>query len=56
MCTIGKKYGTNQNFADINPDRDFPPFYDENFSHLQTSNMLENTNVEFKRTKVLTRN
>ena len=33
-----------QYFADINLDQDFVPFHDENFSHLQTNKMLENTN------------
>ena len=26
--TVGKNYGMNQNFADINPERDFQPFND----------------------------
>jgi len=26
----------NQNFADVNPERDFQPFNDEKNSHLQT--------------------
>ena len=28
-------YGMNQNFADVNPERDFQPFNDEKNSHLQ---------------------
>ena len=31
-----RNYGMNQNFADVNPERDFQPFDDEKNSHLQT--------------------
>ena len=34
--TVGKNYGMNQNFADINPERDFQPFNNEKKSRLQT--------------------
>ena len=34
--TVMRNYGMNQNFADVNPERDFQPFDDEKNSHLQT--------------------
>ena len=34
--TVVRNYGMNQNFADVNPERDFQPFDDEKNSHLQT--------------------
>ena len=34
--TVMRNYGMNQNFADINPERDFQLFNDEKNSHLQT--------------------
>ena len=33
--TVMRNYGMNQNFADINPERDFQPFNEEKNSHLQ---------------------
>ena len=32
--TVMRNYGMNQNFADINPERDFQLFNDEKNSHL----------------------
>ena len=34
--TVVRNYAMNQNFADVNPERDFQPFDDEKNSHLQT--------------------
>lgn len=34
--TVMRNYGMNENFADVNPERDFQPFNDEKNSHLQT--------------------
>ena len=36
VFTVMRNYGMNQNFADVNPERDFQPFNDEKNSHLQT--------------------
>ena len=34
--TVMRIYGMNQNFANVNPERDFQPFNDERNSHIQT--------------------
>ena len=50
--TVMRNCGMNQNFADVNPERDFQPFNDEKNSHLRTKISWSKTTWNQKKIKV----
>ena len=47
-----RNYGMNENFADVNPERDFQTFNDEKNSHLQTNISQSKTMLNQKKIRI----